>query len=308
MRRTNGRSSSFFVVALAIVVSACSGKSPTAPGPPTALSPPVSTTIGPVLSGESNAPVSGAPVQVAGQTVMTAGDGKAVVSSAVASGSNIDINATGFLPHSDWYMGQTFVLWPDRPGFDQNFTHWLVYGFSSTNPGQSTMQRIQGDVSIVPSAEFQTAICLAAFKRAADALTQANGKHTFSVVTDGNTTQTVMRIHPGSWSVAGPAICSDATTGRPYVCGADISIGVPPLDATFWIIVAHELGHAFGLAGHNPYDMRSIMSESRHSASGSRVDVEYTPEDKLAMRMMLQRCNGTQFPDNNRYYRADCTP
>ncbi|MGE5297600.1 MAG: hypothetical protein ACM3KM_00355, partial [Acidobacteriaceae bacterium] len=178
----NSKRGFVFVVILisALSFGACSKQhsAPATPSPsaPTAPDP----TVVKVVSLEGGAPVAGATLVSSGQTVTTDGSGFATFKTPLARNADIDIAAGGFMKWETRYTDYSFELCPTRPGvFDENFLQELVYG----TVGSKRLRRVNGDVYLVLSGDIvNQPNAIADVQRAADLVTNANGKFRFQIV------------------------------------------------------------------------------------------------------------------------------
>lgn len=248
-----------------------------------------------IVNGETDQPVSGAQVTIAGRPFTSDGSGQITAPDPVLPAAPVEITASGFLKRETLARSDTrFSLWPDRSDFPSSWTQQLIFDPVYVQDGK--LSRPRSSVSIVFSPEVDGE-AQSAMRDAAGLLTAATGGQiTFAVGAAGAATITV-KVDPGaSFFAQFPGAA--AAAGVPFVGnvlgGSNGTIlfkdaGVSHVMA----LAAHELGHHFGL-GH-PSSMPAIMNAA---VDAGRSD--FTSAEKLGIKMMLQRRPGNAFPDNDR--------
>jgi hypothetical protein len=299
-------------VSAVIAMASCSDEGPTTPTttvtrlqlPPTADFP--AGTVLQIVSGENQRPVGGARFRV-GSKVLTADDsGSIALPEDFDAGTFVDIEDPGFLVRQTLLRkdgGGRFSLWPktSASGLTEDFTSEVVY-HPSTGTSRR-MMRIPPDtmVFVVPSSQIRNdPRALEATSAAVAQLNEiAGGEVQFAVDADPPAmfVRFDLLIDPGDEAMTGNvvAVARRRFSGWSIVGGTIVynSIEIARTSAAH-----HELGHLFGLA---------------HSAS--RADVMYptlrrrvetfSPRERLAMRLMLQRPASNIHPDNDRHLRTD---
>jgi hypothetical protein len=260
-----------------------------------------------VASGETGQPVAGARVTVAGQVLVTDGEGRAALTAPAPLQSAVEIDAEGFLPRRAALRdaaAPVFTLWPGRShtGLDADYSGWLVYTSAASHDaphGAQALQRLPlsaRQVSVVPSDELRRdALAWTAHEEAVRMMNEALG---------GRLTY-VLAAHRG-----GGVLFETKLDGRSAHCregvravttaslrGDEISGGTVvfcTLEAARSFTVAHELGHTFGLQ-HSPHGAEIMYGWFLpHHPAG------FSPREALAMSLMLQREPGNRFPDTDR--------
>lgn len=250
-----------------------------------------------VVDGETDQPISGAQVTVAGRPFTTDAAGQFSAPDPVLADAQVEINANGYLKRETLARSdRRFTLWPDKSGFDAAFTREMVY-FSGFTPDAKLTR---------PNRGF-----FVAFSPDFDSEGQAAGRDAAALITAATGGQIPFEV--GAAPAGAPVITLRINSGAGFFSqnpGAAAFAEVPFLgnviggpngainfrDASFTRIralIAHELGHHFGL-GH-PSAIAGLMSASVDAGRG-----DYSSAEKLAMRLMLARRPGNSFPDNDR--------
>lgn len=309
---TRGRSSPVILLS-ALLAMSCGGgpDSPLAPQPPAAApgggagSAAATNASGAravagaltVVNGETDEPVSGAQVTVAGRPFTTDAAGQFNAPDPVLADAPVEINAGGFLKRETLARSDArFVLWPDKGGFDQGFTREAVYVTGFTQDSKLTRPRAGLFIVFSPEIDGEAQ---AAAQDAAARLTAANGGQIpFAVGAAPPGAPTItLRINAGASFFSqnpGAAAFAEVPFVGNVIGGPNGAInfrdaGVSHIRA----LVAHEMGHHFGL-GH-PSGVPGLMNAA---VDPGRSD--YSSAEKLAMKLMLLRRPGNAFPDNDR--------
>lgn len=250
-----------------------------------------------IVNGETDQPVPGAQVSVAGRPFTSDASGQVAAPDPVLPDAQLDISAAGFLKRETVARSDTrFVLWPDKGGFDQTFTREAVYfpGFTQ----DSKLSRPNAGVFVVFSPEVDGDAQSAA-RDAAALLTAASGGQipfTVAAAPPGAATITI-KVNAGAAFFSqnpGAAAFAEVPFLGNVIGGPNGAInfkdaGVSRIRA----LVAHEMGHHFGL-GH-PGGVTGLMNAT---IDAGRSD--YSSAEKLAIKLMLARRPGNAFPDNDR--------
>jgi hypothetical protein len=250
-----------------------------------------------VVSGETGEPVAGAMVTAGGRAVVTDAAGRAALEAAEGL---LTIEARGFLLRETALRPgeRSFTLWPLRPDAGEGFLTELVYNRLVSD---GALARPAAAVAVALSEELaHDAAARAAHERAAALIGAANGAIPFEVVGPGVAASVLFqaRVDPGD-----PVLrehrefvaVTRVMTQDHRVVGGSLSFRTLQ-DARQPALVAHEMGHAFGL-GHS-------------SAAGLMAPVvrpgaaDFSTAERLAMRMMAQRRPGNRAPDNDVGVRA----
>ena len=295
------------LVVLAVAPLSCGGGggggSPATPVLPT---PPPSGwsagTVVTVVSGETDAPVAGAQVIVAGTPHVTDGAGQAVVQAA-AEGATVDVEAADYLTRQTLvrYAVTRLTMWPDNAKLPGDYTRALVYTASTVSESTSIvpLERLPPRVrtlALVPSdALAADPKSVAAHRQAADYFNVAvEGRTVFSV--GGTADMTVpTRIDAADAACEGKAgrLMARVTVSRYEVTRAEIMFcGEGPTRLP--TPIAHELAHIYGL-GHSP-DPRDVM----YRYYDPRDEYGFTERETLTMSLIYLRRGGNTWPDNDR--------
>src|SRR5437773_4535653 len=271
--------------------SSSAGRPPVAPeAPPGPLT---------FVSGETQQPVAGAHVVLAGKVYLTDDSGRVSVD---ATASALDVEAPGFLLRQALLAPTRFTLWPrvSPTGLDEEATGRMVYGCSAPGcpTGGDPLVRLTTRVAvIVPSP------VLRADEQAREALEE--GARLLSAATDGAVTLRVSPTpQPGAATVTAGIDSQDAAilaqgagavTRRELNGSSEIvraSVVFRNLDLARRLpLVLHELGHTFGL-GHS-----SRVGDMMWNGPEIYNQFDYSPRERLAMALMLQRSPGNRYPD-----------
>jgi Matrixin len=263
-----------------------------------------------VVSGETQDPVSGAKVVVAGTPRLTDADGKVAVAAA-AEGATVDVEAEGFLTRQTLVRyGETRLsLWPEREWLSERYTQKLVYTSSTAVDSESPVPLIclppkVRTLSLQPSdSERADRKAMDAHATAAESFNlTAQGRVTFSV--DGAADMTVpTRIDPADeycqseWSALTRlwASTKEVTRAEIVFCSEKPS--------RLWQPILHEMGHVYGLRhSSSPFDvMYPIYNGYLMTRYGyARYTHGFTYPEEVTMALIFQRRGGNVWPDNDR--------
>jgi hypothetical protein len=301
------RASWLVTFGLAALVAACgggSGGSPTTPSTPAPTPPPLSgyaagTTLS-VVSGETDAPVAGAEVDVAGQRYTTDANGAAVLTQAASNGVTVDIQAAGFLSRQTLVrQGVTrFSLWPDNSRLPAGYTQSLVY----------TLDPVEGTAEPCPMRRWAPHIHSVAVTGDFGAIAEA-----VRIVNEGTVRMGVTYVVGGSADATVSVIVDRSSPtcqaaylqayARVWLTGSEITRGEVVLchhDTAAVETLAHELGHTAGLF-HSQW-----RGDIMWPFYGQRR-FEFSDRELLTLTMMAQRRGGNTWPDNDRAVTARVT-
>lgn len=292
--------------ALAGAALACGGDSPSSPGSAQPTPRPsgwaTGTTLS-VVSGETDAPVAGARVSIAGIPQLTDAGGRTTLASAAAEGTTVDVEAAGFLTRQTLARNAVtrLTLWPDDPRLPGRYTQKLVYT-ASTIEDEATLVPLERlpprvrTVALEPSDEIRAdERALLAHRQGCDYFNvAAQGRTVFSV--GGTADLTVAtRIDPAYEACEGR---SGRLLARTWLSGYEVTraeivfCGAAP--SRLASPIAHELGHIFGLA-HSP-DRRDLMFPFYRASD----EHGFSERESLTMSLVHLRRGGNTWPDNDR--------
>jgi hypothetical protein len=303
----------------AILAPACGGgpESPTqAPAPaPTSTPRPSGWSEGTallVVSGETQEPVSGAKVFVAGAPRLTDADGKVVVTAA-AEGATVDVEAEGFLTRQTLVRyGETrLTLWPVTEQLSEGYTQKLVYTSWDSSGSPMPLIRLPAKVrtlSLEPSEPLKAEwTAMDAHLGAAEYFNVAAlGRMTFSVGGAADMTVPTRVNRADEYCDSDWTLLTRVWTSNREITRAEI-VFCSEKPSRLPQPILHEMGHVYGL---------------RHSSSG--FDVMYpmyageamthygfshgfTYPEVVIMTLMSWRRGGNVWPDNDRTATSSAT-
>ncbi|HXB54531.1 MAG TPA: hypothetical protein VN461_07085 [Vicinamibacteria bacterium] len=304
------------LLALASGLVACHGGSPTGPTPAAAVPPVFGGAGAPAvqslhalhalsfISGETQQPVAGVRVLVDGRAYTTDSEGKIVLLAVSTGATDVDASASGFLERRTLFRSSPLSLWPkvSPTGLDEEYSARLVYNCTEAtcpSAGQPLARVLRGPVFVVPSAEIRSdPAALEIHKQAAALLTTATEGVVTYMVADA--------APPGALTVStwidpnDPVLLQLGAGGvtrrqidsRGAITGATVALRSREL-ALRLPLVLHELGHTFGL-GHSPR-VGDVMFNGPEIYDLS----DFSPRERLAVDLMLQRSPGNRFPDSD---------
>lgn len=252
------------------------------------------------VSGETDAPVAGAAVTLGGRSFTTDAEGQISFTDTFSPTTQLEVMAGGFLRRETLLRSDTrFSLWPDREGFDASFTREVLYfpGFVI----DAKLTRPEAPVFVVLQGDLKDPEIVRAHEEGAAMITAANGGRIPYTLNDAPPAGAI--VVTASFNPADPFFAQNpgavAKGGATYI-GNSVKSGVLVFKelsvAKVRNLVAHELGHTFGLGHPTP---RGIMNAIIDPSIPDFSDAE-----KLAMRMSLQRRPANALPDNDRAVQA----
>jgi hypothetical protein len=248
------------------------------------------------VSGESQLPLAAARFTTEGRSYVT--DVSGVV--ALERGTELNIEASGFLERRALARGDRFSLWPrvSATGLDEEYTARLVYNCAAPGcpDGGEPLGRVnQGAVTLVPSRELLgDRAALGAIDEAAHLWTAATRGEVVFALGPASAGGTIVELDVDP---ADPAILSKGAAGvtRRQYSGSSVvraRITLRSIDLARRIPLSiHEIGHAFGLA-HSPR-----VGDVMWSGPELYDARDLSAREKLAVALMLQRSSGNRFPD-----------
>ena len=272
------------------LLSSCGGASaPSAPTPGGATGSQTLTAV----SGETGGPVAGVRVVAAGVSYTTNAAGQVAVPAVLTAEATVDFEGTGFLKRETTLArGPQFSLWPTQAqGATEDWTRQVLHGTFGTSSMLRPDPQLRQYTIIPDAAMAADAGAMAALERAAAMWNAATGSTGFA-----------MRVGSGApvngFGVVVATIDSTSPTSggaAPLGTGRALSGGTITFRslavARLANLVAHELGHMFGV-GHSP-DSIDIMFSASPAA-------DLSPREAMTVRLMLQRRPGKVWPDNER--------
>ena len=294
--------------ALAAVLLSCGGGDSQGPTPVVATPTPrpsgwpAGTTLA-IVSGETDAPVAGARVVIAGVPQTTDAGGQTTVTSAANEGATVDVEAAGFLTRQTLvrYGASRLTLWPDNSRLPGSYTQMLVYTAATVSESTSLvpLDRLPPRVrtlSLVPSEAIQAdPRAMAAHRQAADYFNVAvQGRTVFSV--GGTTDMSVAtRIDPAAESCEGEP---GAVIAYTWVSGHEVTraeiVFCSEAPSRLPTPITHELAHVFGLA--HSSDRRDVMYPYYRPSD----EHGFSDREVLTMNLIYLRRGGNTWPDNDR--------
>jgi hypothetical protein len=258
-----------------------------------------------VVSGETDMPVEGATVIIAGRSYVTDAAGHVTLATSAPGGTAVDVTAPPFLDRKTSLRSPTetrFTLWPRRsPTFlNEDFTAQIVYTAATPDAlySQAPLSRLRPEVAavaIVPSTELRAdPDALSWHQRGVDALTTATAGRIRYFVADSAAGAAVTfetRVAPAECSFGILGFARIARSGNEIVGGEIVYCSE---QAARSAVVVHELGHTFGL-NHTSSAMDVMVAVAFQQQATS-----FSPREALVMNLMLQRRAGNRFPDDER--------
>jgi hypothetical protein len=308
---SNGGGAGTIPLAIALLALSCGDGSPTTPTSRLHRSSGWRVgTVVTVVSGETEEPLAGARVVMAGRSYTTDEEGQLVVREWVCEGAEVDVEAPGSLPRRTRVRdGETRVtLWPDHAGLPAEYTRKLVYTASTVHDSASLvpLDRLSPRVhslALAPSAALEAdPRALAAHRQAVDHFNAAVQERTVFSVGQGADMTVPTRIDAADPSCEGRHgrllartwVAEHEVTRAEIVFCSEVPTRAPAA-------IAHELGHILGLA-HSP-EPREIM----HPFHGASDAGGFSPREALVMRLLHLRRGGNTWPDNDRTVSAEAS-
>lgn len=286
------------LLALAFSAWSCGGNEVTGPTPtqPPTQRPTSITQTFYVRSGENNAPVANAIVRAGGQEGTTGQDGSVTFKDLPAN-AMVDIEAPGHLQpratRRDLNRDDVYLLWPDRPGFEASLTKAMVYW----GRDDTVIHRwMKSQIPLYISPELQDSDIIQSAQQAAVLASAITGGQQTIVVTTQQPSEghIVALLNPSTPPETAAQVFRDLrqVNGVWQVVSGRIEFRTKQY-ARMWLVWAHEEAHLLGFGGHNPG--LGLMN-----ALGPVTANDFTPEERLMMKMIMLRNYGGWWPDRDR--------
>ena len=284
------------VVWLGVLVACGGGGGGGSTTPPTTASTPAPVsgwpagTVVQLVHGETGAVVQGQ-LAVGGVRV----ESGAPLATAATPGTTVDVTVVGFLPRlTTVKTGVTKIsLWPNDSRITDTYTHALVYQRGDI---ESPLYRLPPKIrSLAITGDFPD------IAKAVEIVNPVVSRFGVTLFAGGAGDMTVsVRLDPTTALCHEPSVLAYTaywTTNR-EISRAEIVV-CDQRDAVASIL-AHEIGHVFGLS--HSEDERDLMAPDRGRARDDFSDREIT-----VMGLMMQRRGGNTWPDNDRNATASGT-
>jgi hypothetical protein len=216
----------------------------------------------------------------------------------------VDASASGFLERRTRFRSSLLSLWPkvSPTGLDEEYSARLVYNCSEAtcpSAGQPLARILQGPVFVVPSAEIRSdPVAREIHEQAAALMTAATGGAvTFTVAESAppgavTVSTWIDPSDPVLLQLGAAGVARRQIDSRAAITGATVALRSREL-ARRLPLVLHELGHTFGL-GHSPR-----IGDVMWNGPEIYELADFSPRERLAVDLMLQRSPGNRFPDSD---------
>jgi hypothetical protein len=275
-----------------------------------------------IVSGETDGAVGGASVRIGTELYTTNATGQLTLTVNARVGSSLDIVATGFLERQTVLRSpeeNRFTLWPrsSPTGLDEHFTAEIIYtsGVSSGSGialGSYPLTRVHEgrDVLLSLSDELLSdPEVVATHESSARLITSAaEGKVKYRLARCKQSTIGCFEVSVDPKISAPPHSLGGALVNHDldrYIIGGKIFYYTVS-NAKEPFTVLHEIGHTFGL---NHCTARAVMRgpvgiTGNKFADGTGL-TDFTPAEKLAIKLMFQRLAGNQYRDYDVYLQRE---
>lgn len=252
-----------------------------------------------LTSGEDDQPVAGATVHVGGERFVSDANGR--VDLGPALDGEIDVQAAHFLTRETALgAGRTLTLWPTGPGYPEDYVRHLLYKEAASTrnlpslSADAPLRRVMATVvTIVPDeALWADRPARAAHERAVELLNEATeGRVRFELRSSGHSGVVFHAYVDGTATAAGALTFRDLIRNE-IVAGRIVYANLGAARSERF--ATHELGHVLGL-------QHSIRpSDLMYYAAPQMAAAAFSAQERLSIRLLLQRRAGNRYPDNDR--------
>jgi hypothetical protein len=256
-----------------------------------------------VVDGRDSVPLAGVRVET-GSGVNSVTDANGVASLSVPMSTPLVLEKEGAIQRKTLWRGERenspFSLWPLSGEADLAFVGEFVYYAQ----GRRLMRVPTGTMVGVIIPDGASEDVRQAFNDAVDLVNAAIGGGAITFMATDSASGTSGRISVSVTANPGDPFFSGNPQAGGYTVVSTSStnqiVGARVVYRDHWYLgtrnaVAHELGHVFGV-GHHRLSQGGIMSLNAASVYGS---FDFSPAEKLVMRMMMQRPTGNAYPDDD---------